>query len=309
MDLASLIGIIAGVSLIGGAILSKGEIQNFVNVPGMMIVFGGTIAATLLTFQFKDVVAAFRAALFVFSHEKEDSNNLVQTMVKLSILTRRKGIKELHNVKTKSRFLRKACNLIGDCSSEDVITSTLRTEIETMEMRHFIIQDVFKKMGAYSPAFGLLGTLIGLIQMMANLDNPSVLGKGMAVALLTTFYGSLMATLFFLPIAGKLKSRTVTQVLNLEIIFLGAISILDNNNPITIYEKLSSYIPAKSRKSIKIPRFPTSRTNNRDTEQESSNQKEATKNIDAEQSERDNLKETKKITQKNRSSEFVLEKK
>jgi chemotaxis protein MotA len=115
-------------------------------------------------------------------------------------------------------------------------------------MRHFIVQDVFRKMGLYAPAFGMLGTLIGLVQMLSKLQNPSNIGPAMAVALLTTFYGSLLSTLFFLPIAGKLRSRTIIETINLEIKLEGAISIINNNNPVIIYEKLSSFISSRLRK-------------------------------------------------------------
>ena len=254
MDFASFAGILSGVGLIITAIVIGGDVHNFINVPGLMIVIGGTVATTLLTFQFKDVVNAFRAAYFVFSQGKADSNTMVETMIKLCHLSRRVGVIELGEVKTKSRFLKKACDLIADGSAEADIRSALRTEIESLKNRHYVVQDVFRKMGAYAPAFGMLGTLIGLIQMLSKMQNPSSIGPAMAVALLTTFYGSLLSTMFFLPIAGKLKARTVLEVINLEIIFEGAISILDVNNPLIVYEKLSSYIPASQRKPLSAMR-------------------------------------------------------
>ena len=250
MDFASFAGILSGIGLIISAIIIGGDVHNFINVPGLMIVFGGTVATTLLTFQFKDVINAYRAAYFVFTQENADSNTMVETMIKLCQLSRRVGVIELGEVRTKSRFLKKACDLIADGSTEDDIRSALRTEIESLKIRHYIVQDVFRKMGTYAPAFGMLGTLIGLVQMLSKMQNPSSIGPAMAVALLTTFYGSLLSTLFFLPIAGKLKARTVLEVINLEIMFEGAISILEVNNPIIVYEKLSSYIPARQRKPL-----------------------------------------------------------
>jgi len=250
MDLASFVGILSGIGLIVTAIILGGDVHNFINVPGLMIVLGGTTATTLLTFQFGDVVNAFRAAYFVFTEGKDDPNKMVATMIRLCHISRRQGILELSEVKTKSRFLKKACDLIADGSSEEVIRSALRTEIESLKMRHYVVQDVFRKMGTYAPAFGMLGTLIGLIQMLSKMQNPSSIGPAMAVALLTTFYGSLLSTMFFLPIAGKLKARTVIEVINLEIMFEGAISILAINNPMIVYEKLSSYIPARLRKPL-----------------------------------------------------------
>ena len=179
---------------------------------------------------------------------------MVETMIRLCHLSRRVGVVELGEIKTKSRFLKKACDLIADGSAEDDIRSALRTEIESLKNRHYVVQDVFRKMGAYATAFGMLGTLIGLIQMLSKMQNPSSIGPAMAVALLTTFYGSLLSTMFFLPIAGKLKARTVLEVINLEIIFEGAICILDVNNPIIVYEKLSSYIPTSHRKPLSAMR-------------------------------------------------------
>lgn len=250
MDIASFIGIISGLSLIFSAIYIGGDLHNFINVPGLMIVFGGTLATTLITFQFRDVAAAFKAAYFVFSKDKEDPNQAVAVMIKLSQISRRQGLLELSKVKTDSLFLRKACTLLSDGSSEEVIRAALTTEIQSLQMRHFIVQDVFRKMGLYAPAFGMLGTVIGLVQMLSRLQDPSSIGPSMAVALLTTFYGSLLSTLFFLPIAGKLRSRTVIEIINLEIQREGAISIINNNNPMIIYEKLSSFISSRLRKPL-----------------------------------------------------------
>jgi chemotaxis protein MotA len=169
-------------------------------------------------------------------------------MIELCTISRRQGLISLSRMNIEDDLLRKACNLIADGSKEDLIRDTLHIEIESMKQRHFIIQDVFKKMAIYAPSFGMMGTLIGLVQMLRQLSNPETIGPAMAVALLTTFYGMMLSTLFFLPIAGKLKDRTLVEVIKLEIIFEGAISILEDNNPIFVYEKLSSYIPAKKRR-------------------------------------------------------------
>jgi len=248
MDIASFIGIISGLSLIISAIFLGGNIYNFINVPGLMIVFGGTLATTLITFQFRDVFAAFNAAYFVFSKDKEDPNDAMATMIRLSRISRSQGLLNLARFKTNSLFLKKACGLLSDGSSEEVIRAALTTEIQSLQMRHFIVQDVFRKMGIYAPAFGMLGTLIGLVQMLSKLQDPNNIGPAMATALLTTFYGSLLSTLFFLPIAGKLRSRTVLEIIHLEIIREGAISIINDNNPVIIYEKLSSFISSRRRK-------------------------------------------------------------
>ena len=182
-----------------------------------------------------------------FSEDQVDPNQVVATMVDLSNLSRRKGIVELSRIKSDSAFLQKAATLISDGAAEPQIRRSLEIEIESLKVRHQTVQDIFKKMGAYSPAFGMLGTLIGLVKMLSTLDDPTTIGPSMSVAILTTFYGSALSTMFFLPIAGKLRARTLVEVINLEIVFEGAVSILDNNNPLMVYEKLSSFIPRRLR--------------------------------------------------------------
>lgn len=250
MDFASFIGIVSGLTLILSAIGMSGGMDNFVNIPGLMIVLGGTAAATLTTFQMRDVVSSFRAAAFVFSEEKKDPNDTVATMVELCKLSRRQGRKSLSMLDTDSEFLKKAANLIADWTKEELMRDTLNIEIESLKQRHIIVQDVFRKMALYAPSFGMIGTLIGLIQMLSQLSNPETIGPAMAIALLTTFYGMFLSTLIFNPIAGKLKQRTIAEVINLEIVFEGAISIMQNNNPLLVYEKLSSYIPASLRRPL-----------------------------------------------------------
>jgi chemotaxis protein MotA len=248
VDLASIIGAISGIVLIIIAIYENGELSQFFDLPAVMIVFGGTVSSTLLTFQLKDVVNAFKAAFFVFSEKYEDPNDMVSTIIELCTLSRRQGLKALSQIETPSDFLKKACMLIADGSKEEMLRDTLQIEIESMKQRHFIIQDVFRKMANNAPGMGMIGTLIGLVEMLHTLSDPDKVGPAMAVALVCTFYGASLGTMFFLPIAGKLRARTLLEVINLQIIFEGAISILSNNNPMMVYEKLSSFIPAKQRR-------------------------------------------------------------
>lgn len=250
MDIASLTGIVCGLGLIISAILMGGDFSLFVNIPGIMIVVGGTLSATLLTFPLNDVLSAFKAAVFVFSSKQDNPNDMVFTMIELCKITRKEGLVGLSRTKTDHAFVAKACMLISDGADEKIISDTLTIEIDAMKERHFIVQDVFTKMNAYAPAFGMIGTLIGLVQMLANLADPSSVGPAMGVALLTTFYGAVLAFMIFGPIAGKLKSRTAQEVMNLQIIFDGASSITQDANPRMVYEKLSSYIPSSQRKAL-----------------------------------------------------------
>ena len=250
MDIASLTGIVAGLGLIMSAILMGGDFSLFVNIPGIMIVVGGTLSATLLTFPLNDVMSAFKAAVFVFSSKQDNPNDMVFTMIELCKITRKEGLVGLSRTKTDHAFIAKACMLISDGAEESIISDTLTIEIDAMKERHFIVQDVFTKMNAYAPAFGMIGTLIGLVQMLANLADPSSVGPAMGVALLTTFYGAVLAFMIFGPIAGKLKSITAKEVMNLQIIFDGASAITQDANPRMVYEKLSSYIPSSQRKAL-----------------------------------------------------------
>ncbi|MFH1058019.1 MAG: MotA/TolQ/ExbB proton channel family protein [Pseudomonadota bacterium] len=247
MDLATIGGIILGMVLIFGAIFLGGDAATFINGPSLMIVMGGTLASTLITFPLRDVGLAFQMATQVFAQRKVDPNDVVRVIITVAQISRRQGLVALSKIRTDNAILKKALTLIADGAAEDLIRQTLRIEIEALKQRRAVAQDVFRKMGAYAPAFGMLGTLIGLVQMLRNLQDPKSIGPGMAVALITTFYGSMLSSLIFLPIAGKLKSRTNSELLNLSIIFEGALSILDNNNPMLIYEKLSSFIPPRLR--------------------------------------------------------------
>lgn len=172
-------------------------------------------------------------------------------MVRIAEISRREGLVALENIQTENALLKKACQLIADNADPALIRDTVMIEIATMKRRHAVSIAVFNRLGAVAPAFGMIGTLIGLVQMLARLDDPSAIGPAMAVALITTFYGALLANLLFLPIAGKLKARTLQEEVHLYIIFEGAKSILENNNPRLVYEKLSSFLPPQERKSAR----------------------------------------------------------
>lgn len=242
MDFATLIGLVVGVSLVVGAIILGGAVDVFINIPGMMIVIGGTLAAICVAFPFEEVVQAIYAGFKVFASRKVKVKEVVNIMVKVAEISRREGLMALENVQTENMVLKKSCQLIADNADPNLIQDTLRIEISAMKRRHKVAQDVFKRLAGLSPAFGMIGTLIGLVQMLSRLDDPAAIGPSMAVAILTTFYGSLMSTLVFLPISAKLRARTLQEQLHLEIIFEGANSILENNNPRLVYEKLSSFL-------------------------------------------------------------------
>ena len=247
MNIGSLIGFVGGSTLLITAIVLGGPISLFVNIPSFLIVVGGSLAAAFITYEMSDVITAIKAAIFVFRKSDQTPNFIIKEMVTIAEIGRKQGLIGISNIDTSSKFINAATEMISDQLDEEIIRTTMHTEQEAMKKRHRLIQDVWDKLALYAPAFGMIGTLIGLVQMLANLADPSTIGPAMSVALITTLYGALAANLFYTPIAGKLKRRTMVEVMNLEIIFEGAISIMASCNPRLVHKKLSAFIPESDR--------------------------------------------------------------
>jgi len=250
MDFPSLIGMLIGLTMVFGSIYahSSGNMAMYWDPFALMIVLGGSLASIFVAFPFEEIMQAFRAAFKVFASRKVQVREVVSTMVKIAEISRREGIVALEHVKTENAVLKKACQLIADNADPQLIRSTLTIEINSMKRRHRVAHDVFKRLGGLTPAYGMMGTLIGLVHMLSSLSSPESIGPAMALALLTTLYGSVFSTMIFLPMGAKLQARTLQEQLQLEVIFEGAKSILVNNNPTLVYEKLSSYLPPRERK-------------------------------------------------------------
>lgn len=249
MDIGTLVGILLGFGLILGSILMGPEPSGFLDAPSMMIVVGGTFAATLISFPLEEMLQAFKASVKTFLVKRTLPAEVVDTMVQVAELSRREGLLALERVQTDNMVLKKALQLIADSADPGLINDTMSLEISSMKRRHNISISVLSRMGGLGPAMGMIGTLIGLVQMLSQLSDPASLGPAMAIAIITTFYGSLIANMIFNPLSAKLQSRSAQEAMNLMIIFEGAKSILENNNPRFVYEKLSSFLPPKDRKS------------------------------------------------------------
>ena len=244
MDIATIIGIFAGVILIVSAIASGGNFTMFIHVPSMLIVFGGTIAATLINFPLADVIGVIKTVKNAFLHKAVPPTEIIKTVVVFATTARRDGILALESKASEAgdEFLEKSVQLAVDGTAPELIKDILTTELAFLEERHSLGQGVFSSMGTYAPAFGMIGTLIGLISMLAALEDPSKIGAGMATALITTFYGAFAAHLIFLPIAGKLKVRTRREILTKEVIIEGILSIQSGDNPRVVEQKLKACI-------------------------------------------------------------------
>ena len=219
-----------------------------------MITVGGTIGATLINFPMSKVIGVMKVVKKAFFHKESSPENTIATLVEFARVARREGVLALEErlSGTDDPFFRKGVQLAVDGTPPETIRDILTIDLDSLQERHRAGQSIFTAMGTYSPAFGMIGTLIGLIQMLRSLDDPSKIGQGMATALITTFYGALMANLVFLPIAGKLKVRGEEEVLNKQLIMEGIIAIQSGDNPRVVEDKLKSFIAPGIREKIKI---------------------------------------------------------
>ncbi|MCD6261719.1 MAG: motility protein A [Deltaproteobacteria bacterium] len=250
MDVSTLIGILVASGLVIVSISMGGSVTWFINYPSLMIVIGGTMGATLLAYPLSEVMSVFGVAKNVFLHRYQNQNELISLLVRFARKARKEGIlsfeSELKNVD--NPFMVKGLNLAIDGMDSGAIEDILRTEIYAIEERHRLGADIFLTMGNFSPAVGMLGTIIGLVQMLMQMNDPSNIGKPMAVALLTTFYGVFLSYLFFLPIAGKLKTRSKKELIINEMIMEGIISIQAGDNPRVVEQKLKAFLSPRERK-------------------------------------------------------------
>jgi chemotaxis protein MotA len=249
MDLTTILGVVAGLALVVGAIASGEGGLFFLDLPAFMIVFGGVLGSTLINFRMKDLLSVVGVLRKVFTAHQSSSHEVIDNLVRYAEKARREGVLSLERELTgiDDEFTRKGIQYVVDGAEPETIRVILEAELISLEERHKLGQSMFVSMAQAAPAFGMIGTLIGLIQMLRTLDNPALLGAGMATALVTTFYGALSAYLFFQPIAGKLANRSKEETLQKELIMEGIISIQSGDNPRIVREKLFAYIAPKQR--------------------------------------------------------------
>ena len=253
MDVATVVGLVSGRSFIFIAMLVGGApITTFVHIPSMLITVGGTMAATLINYPLNEIRGVMGTVRHAFAFEESAPTDMIELLVSYATKARREGIltleSELESVT--DPFLVRGVRLAIDGTAPELIKDILTTELSYVESRHNLGQGIFTMMGTYSPAFGMIGTLIGLISMLRALEDPSQIGQGMATALITTFYGAFMANLIFLPIAGKLRQRTHSEVLMKEVVIEGILSIQSGDNPRIVEQKLKAFISPRMREEV-----------------------------------------------------------
>ena len=250
MDIGTLIGFLAGIGfMIYGIISSGSTLGDYMDTPSIIIVFGGTLASTMMAYplnKLKNILAITKNAFF---NKDLSPIKIIEQLTSLANVARREGLLALEEAgqKAEDTFLKKGIMLIVDGTDPELVRNILETELNFVEERHSDGRSLFEMISAYGPAFGMIGTLIGLINMLGKLDDPSTLGPSMSVALITTLYGSAIANVFASPLAAKLKFKSREEVLVKEIVVEGLLSIQAGENPRIIEEKLKTFLPPELR--------------------------------------------------------------
>ncbi|HLT13545.1 MAG TPA: MotA/TolQ/ExbB proton channel family protein [Marinobacter sp.] len=255
MDILTLVGLLAGVLIVLLAMLANATVMTFLNFPGLAIVLGGTFAVTLIKFRMATVVSAFRLAFrTVFTDRLPRPAALIVEVGVLGRVVRKEGILGLENHETSDEFLKKAINLCVDGHPPELVEEALLQESQQTAERYEVAERVFRGIGESAPAIGMLGTLVGLVQMLNALDDPSSIGPAMAVALLTTLYGAFLAQLIALPLADKLQLKAEDDARNQMLIITSIKSIMRGENPRVMTELLSSYVSPEHRTNLEPER-------------------------------------------------------
>jgi len=258
MDIATIIGLVAGclLLLIGSADGNFSNLAGFFNVSSIFITVGGSFAAMMVNFPLAQFSKALKSIHWAFFTKDYSQQQIINTLVGYAEKARREGLLALEDEAASSsdEFLKKGIQLVVDGTDPELVKSILEIEIGFLEHRHRENRSFFEAWGALSPSFGLIGTVIGLIQMLRNLDDPSSIGPAMAVALLTTLYGAVMAYLVFNPIAAKLGIRSEEEILIRQVMVEGILSVQAGENPRIVEEKLKSFLPPSERAGVKRER-------------------------------------------------------
>jgi chemotaxis protein MotA len=220
----------------------------FLDTKAMLIVLGGTLGVTFIKNPLARVFGTLGVVKNAFFGKVTPMAGLIETIVELSRKARRESLLSLEKVEIEDPFLHKAIRLAVDGMEPNAIKTVLETEVNFLAQRHQVGADVFEGIAESAPAFGMIGTLIGLVQMLASMEDPSKIGPAMAIAILTTLYGSLIANLFAAPIAQKLKDRSREEVNARLVIVQGVLSIVEGDHPASVEQKLSAYVEPKARK-------------------------------------------------------------
>ncbi len=253
MDPTTIAGVIFGFLLIGWAILSGGSWKIFIDYPAMAITIGGMLCATMIHFSLPQFVGIFSVIKKTIVTKIPSQSELIQLMVNYAAINKRDGALALEQEipKANDAFLGRALQMLVDGQNGDSIRDIMSMEIQYLQDRHSTGKKILEFMGSAAPAFGMIGTLIGLVQMLRNMTSPESIGAGMAVALITTFYGAMSANLIFIPLAGKLGLYSKAEVTAKEMIVEGICAVSEGESPTIVREKMQVFVSQSRRKEVK----------------------------------------------------------
>jgi chemotaxis protein MotA len=224
-----------------------GSVSVFVNGPGLLIVVAGTMAVVLMKYPLSHSMLAIKVAIKAFLYKLQSPTQLIEKCVELSTIARKEGVLGLEQVEIENEFLQRGVQLVVDGHESEFVRKMLNKDINLTIERHEEGQSIFKSIGDVAPAMGMIGTLIGLVQMMAAMDDPKAIGPAMAVALLTTLYGAVIANAVALPIADKLALRSRQERITKSLILEGISAIQEGLNPRVVEDLLKTYLPGRQR--------------------------------------------------------------
>lgn len=246
MDLATLVGMVGAIGIVLAAILTGGSALVFVNVPSILIVVGGTVMVVMIKFSIGQFLGAFKVAMTAFRYKIDDPEELIEKIVELANIARKEGMLALENAEIDNEFLDEGVKMLIDGNSREVVDTVLNKDMKATIERHTWGAKVFSATADVAPAMGMIGTLIGLVQMLSNMSDPKSIGPAMAVALLTTLYGAMIANMIAMPISDKLTLRKSEELRIRSMCIDGVLAIQEGQNPRIIESMLKAYLePAK----------------------------------------------------------------
>jgi len=245
MDIASLIGLIGTLGMIAGAMVSSGGIGAFIDTPSMLIVIGGTFFAVMYRSTLPMFLASFGAMVKVSMPGAKKHDELITRLTELAGIARKDGMMALEGQEVPDKFFEKGLQMLVDGADESKLTDQLNRELKAMKVRHENMTGVFQAWVDLAPAMGMIGTLIGLVAMLGNMADPKAIGPAMAVALLTTLYGAMIANCIFMPIVTKLEGYSAHEVLYREMVVMGLKFISRGESPRNITDQLVANLPPK----------------------------------------------------------------
>ncbi|QSX34751.1 flagellar motor protein PomA [Shewanella avicenniae] len=248
MDLATVIGLVGSFGFVVGAMVTSGGLGIFIDVPSVLIVVAGSMFVVMMKFNLKQFLGAVKIAIKAFMFKLDKPEELIEQSVTMADAARKGGFLALEEAQISNSFMQKAVDMLVDGHDGSVVREALEKDIALTEERHKSGISIFKAMGDVAPAMGMIGTLVGLVAMLSNMDDPKSIGPSMAVALLTTLYGAMIANMLALPIADKLALRMGEEMLNRNLIMDAVLAIQDGQNPRVIEGFLKNYLAEGQRK-------------------------------------------------------------